>query len=141
MLGFCCMRLQLCDAFAACGKLMKITGPLTVKTSGTRFGAWMTDPQASSKNNRVSCVLLIVLRKPFIYITVARRQHGSLALCHTHLSKLLLSLAFHFLIKPTLTSAGCCPTCYRVKADVTYGSLSKVDISRWWKKKIYSKKK
>lgn len=39
---------------AACGKLMKITGPLTVKTSGTRFGAWMTDPQASPKNNRVS---------------------------------------------------------------------------------------
>ncbi|KPP63011.1 noelin-3-like [Scleropages formosus] len=37
----------------ACGKLMKITGPVTVKTSGTRFGAWMTDPQASSKNNRV----------------------------------------------------------------------------------------
>lgn len=35
---------------------MKITGPLTVKTSGTRFGAWMTDPQASPKNNRVSQV-------------------------------------------------------------------------------------
>ena len=45
---------ELCDVFAACGKLMKITGPLTVKTSGTRFGAWMTDPQASPKNNRVS---------------------------------------------------------------------------------------
>ncbi|CAI5640207.1 noelin-3 isoform X2 [Oreochromis niloticus] len=38
---------------SACGKLMKINGPLTVKTSGTRFGAWMTDPQASPKNNRV----------------------------------------------------------------------------------------
>ncbi|CAB1326819.1 unnamed protein product, partial [Coregonus sp. 'balchen'] len=36
-----------------CGKLMKITGPVTVKTSGTRFGAWMTDPQASPTNNRV----------------------------------------------------------------------------------------
>ncbi|EPQ15334.1 Noelin-3 [Myotis brandtii] len=36
-----------------CGKLMKITGPITVKTSGTRFGAWMTDPLASEKNNRV----------------------------------------------------------------------------------------
>lgn len=43
-----------CDVFAACGKLMKISGPLTVKTSGTRFGAWMTDPQAPPKNNRVS---------------------------------------------------------------------------------------
>ncbi|MEQ2214580.1 hypothetical protein XENOCAPTIV_013053, partial [Xenoophorus captivus] len=31
---------------------MKITGPQTVKTSGTRFGAWMTDPVASPKNNR-----------------------------------------------------------------------------------------
>lgn len=38
----------------ACGKLMKITGPTTIKTSGTRFGAWMTDPLASSRNNRVS---------------------------------------------------------------------------------------
>lgn len=33
---------------------MKITGPVTIKTSGTRFGAWMTDPLASSRNNRVS---------------------------------------------------------------------------------------
>lgn len=33
---------------------MKITGPVTIKTSGTRFGAWMTDPQASQRNNRVS---------------------------------------------------------------------------------------
>lgn len=38
----------------ACGKLMKITGPATIKTSGTRFGAWMTDPLASTRNNRVS---------------------------------------------------------------------------------------
>lgn len=38
----------------ACGKLMKITGPVTIKTSGTRFGAWMTDPLASTRNNRVS---------------------------------------------------------------------------------------
>lgn len=47
--------------FTACGKLMKITGPLTVKTSGTRFGAWMTDPQASPKNNRVSRVNVLCL--------------------------------------------------------------------------------
>lgn len=40
--------------FTACGKLMKITGPVTIKTSGTRFGAWMTDPLASTRNNRVS---------------------------------------------------------------------------------------
>lgn len=33
---------------------MKITGPVTIKTSGTRFGAWMTDPLASTRNNRVS---------------------------------------------------------------------------------------
>ena len=43
--------------FSACGRLMKITGPTTVKTSGTRFGAWMTDPLASEKNNRVCCFL------------------------------------------------------------------------------------
>lgn len=33
---------------------MKITGPVTIKTSGTRFGAWMTDPLAATRNNRVS---------------------------------------------------------------------------------------
>lgn len=55
----CCVWPQLCDVFTACGKLMKITGPLTVKTSGTRFGAWMTDPQASPKNNRVSRVNML----------------------------------------------------------------------------------
>nr|XP_061795120.1 noelin-3-like isoform X2 [Nerophis lumbriciformis] len=46
-------RLRSCMSKLTCGKLMKITGPLTVKTSGTRFGAWMTDPQASPKNNKV----------------------------------------------------------------------------------------
>ncbi|XP_045550460.1 noelin-3-like, partial [Salmo salar] len=46
-------RLRNCRSRLTCGKLMKITGPVTVKTSGTRFGAWMTDPQASPTNNRV----------------------------------------------------------------------------------------
>ncbi|XP_063062199.1 noelin-3a, partial [Engraulis encrasicolus] len=46
-------RLRNCMNKLTCGKLMKITGPTTIKTSGTRFGAWMTDPLASSRNNRV----------------------------------------------------------------------------------------
>ncbi|XP_048168851.1 noelin-3 isoform X1 [Corvus hawaiiensis] len=46
-------RLHDCMKKLTCGKLMKITGPITVKISGTRFGAWMTDPLASEKNNRV----------------------------------------------------------------------------------------
>ncbi|XP_052355324.1 noelin-3-like isoform X2 [Oncorhynchus keta] len=46
-------RLHNCMGKLTCGKLMKITGPVTIKTSGTRFGAWMTDPQASQRNNRV----------------------------------------------------------------------------------------
>ncbi|XP_016140305.1 noelin-3-like [Sinocyclocheilus grahami] len=46
-------RLRNCMNKLTCGKLMKITGPITVKTSGTRFGAWMTDPQASPKNNKI----------------------------------------------------------------------------------------
>nr|XP_020761758.1 noelin-3 isoform X3 [Odocoileus virginianus texanus] len=46
-------RLRDCMKKLTCGKLMKITGPVTIKTSGTRFGAWMTDPLASEKNNRV----------------------------------------------------------------------------------------
>lgn len=53
---------------SACGKLMKITGPITVKTSGTRFGAWMTDPLASEKNNRVcSFHKCLYLELCFIY--------------------------------------------------------------------------
>ncbi|XP_016395766.1 noelin-3-like [Sinocyclocheilus rhinocerous] len=46
-------RLRNCMSKLTCGKLMKITGPVTIKTSGTRFGAWMTDPLASPRNNRV----------------------------------------------------------------------------------------
>nr|XP_023997970.1 noelin-3-like [Salvelinus alpinus] len=46
-------RLRNCMGKLTCGKLMKITGPVTVKNSGSRFGAWMTDPQASPRNNRV----------------------------------------------------------------------------------------
>ncbi|CAH2311623.1 noelin-3 isoform X2 [Pelobates cultripes] len=46
-------RLRECMKKLTCGKLMKITGPVTVKASGPRFGAWMTDPTASEKNNRV----------------------------------------------------------------------------------------
>eukprot|EP00079_Xenopus_tropicalis_P009842 XP_002934209.2 PREDICTED: noelin-3 isoform X2 [Xenopus tropicalis] len=46
-------RLRDCMKKLTCGKLMKITGPVTVKASGPRFGAWMTDPIASEKNNRV----------------------------------------------------------------------------------------
>ncbi|XP_056594426.1 noelin-3a [Triplophysa dalaica] len=46
-------RLRNCMSKLTCGKLMKINGPVTIKTSGTRFGAWMTDPLASSRNNRI----------------------------------------------------------------------------------------
>ncbi|XP_023996640.2 noelin-3-like [Salvelinus sp. IW2-2015] len=46
-------KLHNCRSRLTCGKLMKITGPVTVKTSGTRFGAWMTDPQASPTKHRV----------------------------------------------------------------------------------------
>ncbi|XP_077380179.1 noelin-3-like [Festucalex cinctus] len=46
-------RLRSCMSKLTCGRLMKITGPVTVKTSGTRFGAWMTDPQASPENIKV----------------------------------------------------------------------------------------
>uniref|UniRef100_A0A8D2ZFG6 Olfactomedin 3a n=2 Tax=Scophthalmus maximus TaxID=52904 RepID=A0A8D2ZFG6_SCOMX len=46
-------RLRSCMGKLTCGKLMKITGPVTIKISGTRFGAWMTDPLATTRNNRV----------------------------------------------------------------------------------------
>lgn len=49
-------RLHSCMSKLTCGKLMKISVPVTVKTSGTRFGAWMADPLASPGNNRIWCM-------------------------------------------------------------------------------------
>ncbi|XP_048458089.1 noelin-3a isoform X1 [Rhincodon typus] len=46
-------RLHDCMKKLSCGKLMKISLPMTVKTSGTRFGAWMMDPLATEKENKV----------------------------------------------------------------------------------------
>lgn len=43
-----------CGSLAACGKLTGISDPVTVKTSGSRFGSWMTDPLAPEGDNRVS---------------------------------------------------------------------------------------
>lgn len=84
---FCAVwRTKICVmCFAACGKLMKITGPLTVKTSGTRFGAWMTDPQASPKNNRVSPLIV-----PVLYVaTLWSNAGGGVNNLHTIVSLLL----------------------------------------------------
>lgn len=39
---------------SACGKLTGISEPVTIKTSGSRFGSWMMDPVAPSGDNRVS---------------------------------------------------------------------------------------
>ncbi|XP_061661614.1 noelin-3a [Syngnathoides biaculeatus] len=46
-------RLRSCMGKLTCGKLMKINGPVTIKTSGTRFGAWMTDSLTTTRHNRV----------------------------------------------------------------------------------------
>uniref|UniRef100_A0A674HIY8 Olfactomedin 1 n=1 Tax=Taeniopygia guttata TaxID=59729 RepID=A0A674HIY8_TAEGU len=37
----------------ACGKLTGISDPITIKTSGSRFGSWMTDPLAPEGENKV----------------------------------------------------------------------------------------
>ena len=44
-------------ALAACGKLTGISDPITIKTSGSRFGSWMTDPLAPEDDTRVGLVL------------------------------------------------------------------------------------
>ncbi|MBV99425.1 Noelin, partial [Eschrichtius robustus] len=36
----------------SCGKLTGISDPVTIKTSGSRFGSWMTDPLAPEGDNR-----------------------------------------------------------------------------------------
>lgn len=43
-----------CGSLPACGKLTGISDPVTIKTSGSRFGSWMTDPLAPEGDNRVS---------------------------------------------------------------------------------------
>ncbi|KAL0606588.1 Noelin, partial [Plecturocebus cupreus] len=50
-------RLRACMQKLACGKLTGISDPVTVKTSGSRFGSWMTDPLAPEGDNRVSVPL------------------------------------------------------------------------------------
>uniref|UniRef100_A0A667YZD9 Olfactomedin 1 n=1 Tax=Myripristis murdjan TaxID=586833 RepID=A0A667YZD9_9TELE len=46
-------RLRACMQKLACGKLTGISEPVTIKTSGSRFGSWMTDPLAPPGDNRV----------------------------------------------------------------------------------------
>lgn len=43
-----------CLFVPACGKLKGISEPITIKTSGSRFGSWMTDPLAPPGDERVS---------------------------------------------------------------------------------------
>ncbi|XP_020384732.1 noelin-2-like isoform X1 [Stegostoma tigrinum] len=46
-------RLHACMQKLGCGKLTGISNPFTVRASGSRFGAWMTDTLASSTENRL----------------------------------------------------------------------------------------
>lgn len=46
-------RLRACMQKLACGKLTGISDPITIKTSGSRFGSWMTDPLAPEGENKV----------------------------------------------------------------------------------------
>lgn len=50
----CLLALTYVHSVPACGKLTGISDPVTVKTSGSRFGSWMTDPLAPEGDNRVS---------------------------------------------------------------------------------------
>lgn len=47
------LRLKACMNRLACGKLTGISDPVTMKTSGSRFGSWMTDPLAPPGDTRV----------------------------------------------------------------------------------------
>ncbi|KAK7933683.1 hypothetical protein WMY93_004579 [Mugilogobius chulae] len=47
------LRLKNCMNRLACGKLTGISDPVTIKTSGSRFGSWMTDPLAPPGDTRV----------------------------------------------------------------------------------------
>ncbi|KAM9792173.1 noelin-2-like [Neosynchiropus ocellatus] len=46
-------RLHGCMNALGCGRLTALSGPLTVRTSGSRFGSWMTDAVIPSSDSRV----------------------------------------------------------------------------------------
>ncbi|KAK1876193.1 Noelin [Dissostichus eleginoides] len=46
-----CLTLNI--LYSPAGKLTGISEPVTIKTSGSRFGSWMTDPLAAAGDNRV----------------------------------------------------------------------------------------
>lgn len=58
MLIFTCYRVLL---LSACGKLTGISDAITIKTSGSRYGSWMTDPLAPDGDTRVSSSSLYCL--------------------------------------------------------------------------------
>lgn len=47
----------------ACGKLTGISDAITIKTSGSRYGSWMTDPLAPDGDTRVSSSILYCLNR------------------------------------------------------------------------------
>ncbi|XP_030636162.1 noelin-2b [Chanos chanos] len=46
-------RLQACMNKLGCGRLTGISNPITVRSSGSRFGSWMMDAMIPSSDNRV----------------------------------------------------------------------------------------
>ncbi|XP_005987468.1 olfactomedin 1b isoform X2 [Latimeria chalumnae] len=46
-------RLRACMQKLVCGKLTGISDPVTIRTSGSRFGSWMTDPLAPEGDNKI----------------------------------------------------------------------------------------
>ncbi len=81
---------------AACGKLTDISDAITMKTSGSRFGSWMTDPLAPEGDTRVS-----VNAKTYTYFTVLHlykcnqtyetiQAFGKIK-CHVEIMSLLLT--------------------------------------------------
>ncbi|KAF0037147.1 hypothetical protein F2P81_010021 [Scophthalmus maximus] len=46
-------RLHSCMNKLGCGRLTAVSGPITVRASGSRFGSWMTDAMIPSSDSRV----------------------------------------------------------------------------------------
>ncbi|ETE65416.1 Noelin, partial [Ophiophagus hannah] len=69
---------------AACGKLTAISDPITVKTSGSRFGSWMTDPLAPEGESKVGSLPL--------GLGPERCSQGEELHCSNPLGSLLLSV-------------------------------------------------
>ena len=79
---------------AACGKLTGISEPITIKTSGSRFGSWMTDPLAPEGDTRVRILCLFSTLRALVYLHVTFASQP-----HFYIFLLLMTVCIMYYVK------------------------------------------